>query len=144
MIPLTDLRPGNLVVVPKQDGTPKKIKSVSLSGFAGFERTVRKRVRVTLVPGEELEPILLSGAVLAACGMYYHDVRRYWQFSDLHTTSWWPVWRRKDAYFVFPFGENHGSLQVRTLHQLQNLFYVITGSELEINLEMLHRQMLTT
>jgi hypothetical protein len=86
---------------------------------------------------EALEPILLTPEILEKAGfskqessdsvvnLYFYGVNPITQ--DFLITLNWVKGRQ------FPFYQN-GSFEIKTLHQLQNLYNALTGEELNINL----------
>lgn len=81
------------------------------------------------------EPIPLTPEVLEACGFEYDESNIKWKIN-------------KNSKFEFAWGEECGTQfnysvcrrgvsHVNFLHQLQNLYYSLTGQELQIDIEKL-------
>jgi hypothetical protein len=128
MIKANDLRVGNLVYVVDKESTPQKQPiQVNLTWMQMLEA---------------LEPIPLTPEILEQTGFFSYG--SYNQEGDpikypfvleiesgvIHIDS-------NKAYIYSGLGDNisYGfEANIECLHQLQNLFYSLTGTELEINL----------
>lgn len=87
---------------------------------------------------EDLQPIPLTEDILLKCGFsiitensagkrYAYVVNGIYS-SDLSFT-YWTTTKEKGKFF-------RGDLQLKSLHQLQNLYFALTGEELTINLQL--------
>jgi hypothetical protein len=82
-----------------------------------------------LVPFNDLMPISLSHEMFEAAGFRYSNVKLWYENSEGFVIS-----HHKDGAFYCPFIENIESPVLKHLHELQNLYFALTGKELEINL----------
>lgn len=115
MIPLEQLRRGNWVDSPAGRGQVTVIGDdyARVNGMDDWDH--------------DLQPIPLSPEVLAKCG-----------FETDNITTWHPkmewIWLAPcgiEGYDAFTHGLSSGpTFQVKYLHQLQNLFFALTGQEL--------------
>jgi hypothetical protein len=79
---------------------------------------------------EDIEPIPLTEQWLERLGfkpdavgcMYQDPENDYYGFVD----------RKEDGFMLVVHGEEHRETYVKYVHQLQNLFYELTGKELEL------------
>ena len=145
MIKSQELRIGNLV---RYMGNPQTIFGV-VGGFVNlefmFEQTENPSfpLRYTNINSNDIEPIPLSEDILLKCG--------FKQLKEVQTTYVLSL----DTYFLSPsinlfaYIDNHGIIcgfrmiqgqnrhgnmlsEIMTVHQLQNLIYMLTGQELEL------------
>ena len=125
MIPTFDLRIGNLITV---SGVVYRITGIS-------ETKVSSKVHKGSFRPEELQPIPLTAEILEKAG-----------FKQLKKTGWFDKVPAEgfsyklhaNRIMIFHPGENTLSHSLNTqivfLHQLQNLYYCMTGREILIEL----------
>lgn len=122
MINANELRIGNFIMVVDEDS------SVRVTGI--WDEVVKYKESGEVAG--RLKPIPLSPEILEACG--FEKTKRSDQFKleDIIIGAWEEnefVFLRTDGYDVFP-----RMPLIRYLHQLQNLYFALTGKELQINL----------
>lgn len=80
---------------------------------------------------DNYEPIPLSPEILDKCGFvsYHHNPRLEWFF--VNGQAYEPFHLKNSRDNKYYFNEN---IEVKYLHQLQNLYFALTGEELEVNL----------
>jgi hypothetical protein len=87
-------------------------------------------------PSWFLYPINLTPEILEKCGFKcligMHYELKIGGDSDMHLT----YWAKDDFYFNIYTQDGEGKLPIKTqyLHQLQNLYFALTGTELTVNL----------
>lgn len=124
MINPQELRLGNIVLDSRDYF--RKIECIDDEGVwmnEGFARVL----------AEGIKPVLLTPDLLEKCGFKQSN-----EFDDTFRLNQFDVFYRKTycEWTVDDRGDNEGSKPriFRHLHQLQNLIYAVTGSELTITL----------
>lgn len=114
MIQLRELRIDNWVMLAGGTGVPFQINAKS---FCRFTRGIET----------DYEPIPLSPSVLEDCGFDYdYDHAEKWFSSDIGYLG-----KCEGGYSLIDSdGENSLAYVLQSLHQLQNLFFALTGTEL--------------
>ncbi|HEY0058845.1 MAG TPA: hypothetical protein VGB56_06895 [Flavisolibacter sp.] len=125
MIPCNELRIGNQVLV---DETLRKVSSISgttvstigsgNSPEAATERSINN-----------IQPVPLTDDVLRQCGFVYHDYFKFWQL----LTSTAGLRSEMDIdrdYDIIDFMRRPLIRKVASLHQLQNIYFMLKGTEL--------------
>lgn len=152
MIKETEFRLGNYL----QDSKTKSLLKITGLGEAtGIEFLVIDRSKFPLPDGWQFEPIPLTPAVLEAVGLKYHVIDGVSTLDEdtepdesEKTYEWEASVKSNDHCESFNFSivkwgsegdftfSNHWlRVRVKYLHQLQNLFFALTGSELTYNPE---------
>lgn len=81
---------------------------------------------------EQISPIPLTLGILYDCGFeVYHENPRLEMFY-VNKQGYYPFFIYQSRDTRFWFNEN---LELKSVHQLQNLYYALTGEELTVNLE---------
>ena len=80
--------------------------------------------KIELIPLVNIKPIRLSPEILEKCGVKRYDECR-WEFAQGY------IVKHANGYFYHYYDP---CVIVDYLHQLQNLYFVLTGQELEIKL----------
>jgi len=79
----------------------------------------------------ELHPIPLTEEILLKCGFkYYKESNSY----ELDCGFSVPIWGKYDSENNLHVSCDEIGIEIHYLHQLQNLYFALTGQELEINL----------
>lgn len=114
MIKAQDLRLGNWVLFDVEEVyeqiTPRRIGFISQANSKGHNHPFK--------------PIPLTEEILLKCG--FDKVREYFTIYNE-----FDVFKDNKGYYTHI---NCGNIYLNSLHQLQNLFYTLTGEELQINL----------
>lgn len=84
-------------------------------------------------------PISLSPEILEACGFVNTPTKNYphsYEKNDSDLADDWTfrIWWWGEDICIEPFGRDHGHISIKYLHQLQNIFFALTGKELELKL----------
>ena len=126
MISCYELRLGNRVLVDKN------LQQVSvITGTAVFTRDaeegheqVASEYRL-----EQIEPVPLTDHVLKQCGFIYHDYFKFWQLITTGTMSEMDI---DSDYDVIDFMRKPIVKNLASLHQLQNVYFMLKGRELKL------------
>ena len=81
----------------------------------------------------EIEPIPLTEELLKKCGFQQRPIRNDSYSLCLQEFC---IYRNKDTcHFELPneYGGTGSYVEIKSLHQLQNLYFALTGEELEMN-----------
>lgn len=78
---------------------------------------------------ETLSPVPLTNAVLTDWGFAFHDYFKLWQNVSIAMKA--PELELDRDYNVRDFGHRFIGVQLKSLHQLQNLFFQLKGIELQ-------------
>lgn len=120
MIDVKELRIGNYVQPKNNSGREAKIGTV----FAIGSYLVSVNGNNNQYDYHLLEPILITEEILGKCKFVKQELD--------DTVIYYNSLMELDAYFCLKVGIHN--IEVKYLHQLQNLFFDITGKELEVNL----------
>ncbi len=112
MIPQKELRIGNWVV-------DSKGASMSLSSGAQVDEF------------ESYSPIPMSDDLLVRCGFTYQEHFKIWQKEKPAPQGGFEMQMNTD-YEVCDFGKRSLGVQLTSLHQLQNLFFMLIGKDISI------------
>ena len=139
MIDVKDLRIGSLV---SQNGSYGYVYSIE-SPEPKNNKRFSDKVVITLfdnglevVPINEIKPILLTEEFLSKFGAIPHYNLNYDYFTfelvtDFRMTNYL-LKKQKDGSFEFTSKEGSFERNIKHVHQLQNLFYALTGQELTL------------
>jgi hypothetical protein len=135
MIPSRELRIGNCVLVGQTMQCITMIDDGS-SSFAAtpFDPNTNKTETTVQHRLESLEPVPLTDAVLRQCRFVYHDYFKFWQLvaGQKETRSEMNI----DAdYNIIDFMRKPVVKKLASLHQLQNIYFLLKGKELGIQAE---------
>jgi hypothetical protein len=112
MIPATELRIGNWTF--NAQGEYSKINS-----------------GIDIGKSDALAPIPVSDNLLEKAGFVFHDYFKLWQLKRNHQMNA-PEIELDPDYNVRDFGHRFIGVKITSLHQLQNLFFMLKGLELEM------------
>ncbi|MES2382337.1 MAG: hypothetical protein V4538_14925 [Bacteroidota bacterium] len=115
-----DLRIGNYVLAGKMT-EPIQVHTI------GFELREGSMIN-THIPIEHIHPIPLSPEILDKCGFTWYDNDWYETKSKIHLSV-----ELFTGYIYFGKGEYLYKAEIKYLHQLQNLYFALTGTELTYN-----------
>lgn len=79
---------------------------------------------------ESIQPIPLTDDVLKQCGFVFHDYFKFWQ---LITTGIRSEMNISPDYEVIDFMRKPILKKLTSLHQLQNVYFMLKGRELKFN-----------
>jgi hypothetical protein len=81
---------------------------------------------------EEVELVPLTDELLKECGFVYHDYFKFWQ---LITTGIRSEMDLSPDYEVIDFMRKPILKKLTSLHQLQNIYFLLKGRELRLNIK---------
>jgi hypothetical protein len=126
MIPSNELRIGNHVLVNE---TPRKVSAIS-GTTVSTTGTENSREAATEHRFEQIQPVPLTDDRLIECGFVYHDYFKFWQLlsSKAGLRSEMDIDR---DYDIIDFMRRPIIRKVASLHQLQNIYFMLKGTELD-------------
>jgi hypothetical protein len=130
MIQANELRVGNLIKSPYGFS---KIDEVGLKDGNGYVKLKNKNMGYYL---DVCSPIQLTDEILLKCGFKKGD-EYYLSPSDYSTEGFVEMmcFDLKECEFIIDRSVYSGfSVSIKHLHQLQNLYFALTGEELQITL----------
>lgn len=130
MISSNELRLGNYVLVNQ---SLKKISA--LTGTTAFTIDAEGSIEQTASENslESISPVPLTDDVIKACGFVYHDYFKFWQRITTGIRSEMDL---SIDYEVIDFMRKPILKKLYALHQLQNIYFMLKGRELQIETEM--------
>ena len=116
MIQANELRIGNWVY---ENSKPKKVHSVSNINAKNYSK---------------ISPIPLTPEILEKCGFFkFNNAWVLKSFIETDYLKWhFSIWNQHDGIYTYNSAEFCPELT--SVHQLQNLYFALTGEELKINL----------
>jgi len=127
MISRYELRLGNRVLVDKN------LQQVSMiTGETVFTIDVEEghEQKVSERSFEQIESVPLTDDVLKQCGFVYHDYFKFWQHITTGIRSEMDI---NSDYDVIDFMRRPIIKKMASLHQLQNVYFMLKGRELKLN-----------
>lgn len=123
MIPNYELRIGNYVLI---NDTLQQVAVI-----AGTTVTLNSSEEVLSdYDLESIQPVPLTDDVLKQCGFAYHHYFKFWQ---LITTGIRSEMNINPDYEVIDFMRKPVLKKLTSLHQLQNVYFMLKGRELNFN-----------
>ena len=142
MIDPKELRIGNRVKCTiSNDAGIYQVLALPMWELAPYENEPHitiDRCSKQLVARSKLKPIPLTPEILTKCGFEKSEYEKKEQWLGPEVIRVQPYTKYRICLMVEPFGfyYQEAVIQIRTisLHQLQNLYFALTGTELEVNL----------
>jgi hypothetical protein len=126
MISCNELRLGNRVLVDKIVLEVSAIAGTAvftIDGQGGHEPQASEH------SSDKIEPVPLTDEVLKQCGFVYHDYFKFWQLKT-GITSEMDI---DSDYDVIDFMHKPIVKHLASLHQLQNVYFMLKGRELKLH-----------
>ena len=126
MISRYELRLGNRVLVDKN------LQQVSMiTGTTVFTIDIEEshEQKVSEQSFEQIESVPLTDDVLRQCGFIYHDYFKFWQHITTGIRSEMDI---NSDYDVIDFMRRPIIKKMTSLHQLQNVYFMLKGRELKL------------
>jgi hypothetical protein len=127
MISSYELRLGNVVLVNENLQKVSMIKGTTIFTVDADESSAQVSSEHSL---EEVKPLPLTDEVLKECGFLYHDYFKFWQLITTGIRSEMDIDR---DYDVIDFMRRPMIKKLSSLHQLQNVYFMLKGRELKVN-----------
>lgn len=116
MIPPHELRLGNWIM-RKNSGQYLKVQK----GLDIDEQSV------------DYVPIPIAANILLKCGFAFHDYFKLWQ-KNKAVSGTGPDLELDPDFWVLDFSHHRIGVELKSLHQLQNLYFALKGKELQLTL----------
>ena len=124
MISCYELRIGNYVLVGEEFQQVVALNLTSAS-TAGTEETKEKAVSEHDL--KMIEPVPLTDDIIKQCGFVYHEYFKFWQLITTGIRSEMDI---SSDYEVIDFMRKPILKKLSSLHQLQNVYFLLKGREL--------------
>lgn len=126
MIPVKELRIGNIVL----HNNETIVIGVIARGHVGLENLSGENSG--FLNYEDIAPVPLTPELLEACGFYYKDGAAEYgeeRKNGVHLYAH----DEEPGYYHFSLGVFNGTrTEIKHFHQLQNLYFALTNSELDV------------
>ena len=126
MISCYELRIGNYVLV---DGNLQEVSAITSTTVSTFDAE-KNEEEVSEHRLQSIQPIPLTDDILQQCGFVYHDYFKFWQ---LITTGIRSEMNISPDYEVIDFMRKPILKKLTSLHQLQNIYFLLKGRELQFS-----------
>jgi hypothetical protein len=126
MISCFELMIGNYVLIGEKLQTVTAISSSVVSTVdaeEGYEQNAEHNLG-------SLQPVILTDDILKQCGFVYHDYFKFWQ---LVTTGIRSEMNISPDYEVIDFMRKPILKKLTSLHQLQNIYFLLKNRELKFS-----------
>jgi hypothetical protein len=134
MIPCHDLRTGNIILV---NNRLRKVSTISNSSSladhssVGVESITSEENENYAV--EDIQPVPMSEAVLQQCNFIFRDYFKFWQLVSKGQPR--TEMNIDLDYNIIDFMRRPVVKNVTSLHQLQNIYYMLHGKELDFDVD---------
>ena len=125
MISCYELRLGNHVMANQN---LLKISAITSTTILTIDAEGNDAEEATEYKREEVEPVPLTDELLKEFGFVYHDYFKFWQ---LITTGIRSEMNLSPDYEVIDFMRKPILKKLTSLHQLQNIYFLLKGRELQ-------------
>jgi hypothetical protein len=125
MISCYELRIGNYVLV---DENLQGISIITTSSVSTVDLEDDNEGVVSEHSLENIQPVPLTDDILKQCGFVFHDYFKFWQ---LITTGIRSEMNISPDYEVIDFMRKPILKKLTSLHQLQNIYFLLKGRELK-------------
>lgn len=130
MVLINELRIGNYISI---QGKVKRISLVSNDAAFSKSPVIRfegeQQEELQSCGAAEVQPVLLSDLILSQCGFVFHDYFKFWQLVESSASKRFELDIDSD-YNIIDFMRRPIIRKVRSLHQLQNICFILKGAEL--------------
>jgi hypothetical protein len=126
MISCYELRLGNRILVDKNLQQVSMITGTTVFTIDAEENHEQKASEQSF---EQIDPVPLTDDVLKQCGFVYHNYFKFWQLINTGTRSEMDI---DSDYDVIDFMRRPIIKKMASLHQLQNVYFMLKGRELKL------------
>jgi len=133
MIPCYDLRTGNIILVNNRLRKVTLINNnhtLSDRSLVGVESTNKEENEKYAV--EDIQPVPMSEAILQQCHFSYQQHFNFWQL--INTDGRRTEMNIDPDYTLIDFMRRPMVKHIASLHQLQNIYYMLFNKELEFDI----------
>lgn len=128
MISCNELRIGNYVLV---DENLREVSSITSTTVSTLDTEKNEQhEQASEHSSQNIQPVLLTDEILQQCGFVYHDYFKFWQ---LITTGIRSEMNISPDYEVIDFMRKPILKKLTSLHQLQNIYFLLKGRELKFS-----------
>jgi hypothetical protein len=128
MISCYELRIGNYVLV---DENLREVSSITSTTVSTLDTEKNEQhEQASEHSSQNIQPVLLTDGILQQCGFVYHDYFKFWQ---LITTGIRSEMNISPDYEVIDFMRKPILKKLTSLHQLQNIYFLLKGMELKFS-----------
>ena len=124
MILSNELRLGNRVLV---NGNIQKVSQITDTTIFTIDADERNAPESSEHSPEQLQPVPMTNDVLKQCGFVFHDYFKFWQLKTTGIRSEMDIDR---DYDVIDFMRRPIVKNLASLHQLQNVYFMLKGKEM--------------
>jgi hypothetical protein len=131
MISSNELRLGNYVLVNEN---LKKVSVITSTTVSTTDAEGSNEEATSENSLENISPVSLTDDVLKECGFAYHDYFKFWQLITTGIRSEMDI---SPDYEVIDFMRKPILKKLTSLHQLQNIYFMLKGRELKFSKRLL-------
>ena len=127
MISCYELRLGNSILV---NGNIQQVSMITAKTIFAVDAEQGIEHKASEYSLEKVEPVPLTNEVLKQCGFLYHDYFKFWQLITTGIRSEMDI---SPDFEVIDFMRRPIIKKLASLHQLQNVYFMLKGRELKLN-----------
>ena len=131
MISCYELRLGNSILV---NGNIQQVSMITDETIFTVDTEQSIEHEASEYSLEKVEPVPLTNEVLKQCGFLYHDYFKFWQLVTTGIRSEMDI---SPDFEVIDFMRKPIIKKLTSLHQLQNVYFMLKGRELKLNRNMM-------
>ncbi len=131
MISCYELRLGNSILV---NGNIQQVSMITAKTIFTVDAEQVLEHKSSEHSLEKVEPVPLTNEVLKQCGFLYHDYFKFWQLVTTGIRSEMDI---SPDFEVIDFMRKPIIKKLTSLHQLQNVYFMLKGRELKLNRNMM-------
>jgi len=131
MISCYELRLGNSILV---NGNIQQVSMITAKTIFTVDAEQGLEHKASECSLEKVEPVPLTNELLKQCGFLYHDYFKFWQLVTTGIRSEMDI---SPDFEVIDFMRKPIIKKLTSLHQLQNVYFMLKGRELKLNMNMM-------
>ena len=133
MMSIHELRIGNYVLV---DENVRQVSLIRNTTVSTIDTQTNNEV-VSEYSFQRIQPVPLTNSILQQLGFVYHEYFKFWQ---LITTGIRSEMNISPDYEVIDLKRKPALEKLTSLHQLQNIYFLLKGRELKFSEKVLHKK----